>query len=64
LEATTGNYVIRIRNNKTDWVPVTKGNGDGKAAEIYGELNVGDTLVSKASEEVRDKAAVGKVAVQ
>ncbi len=54
LNATTGIYVIVIKDQKTAWVPVTMGKNDGENIEVFGELNEGDTVIKTATEEVRD----------
>lgn len=54
-------FVIRVTNNKVEWVDVKKGREvDGKV-EIYGSLTAGDYLVKKASEEFRNGAAIGEI---
>jgi membrane fusion protein (multidrug efflux system) len=46
-------FVIRVRNGKTEWVPVKKGReGDGNV-EIFGTLQEGDQLVNTATDELR-----------
>lgn len=49
-----GLYVIRVTGGKTNKVQVKKGREMDNQVEIYGELRVGDTLVTKASEELRN----------
>lgn len=55
-------FVIRIVNNKAEWVDVKKGRESGGKIEIYGiGLQPGDQLVKKASEEIRDGSDVQHV---
>ncbi|MET0300985.1 MAG: efflux RND transporter periplasmic adaptor subunit [Flavitalea sp.] len=51
-------FVIRVKDNKAEWVPVTKGRDvDGKS-EIFGTLTVGDQVIQKANEEIRNGSEV------
>jgi len=47
-------FVIRVNNNRAEWVDVKKGFQAGGNMEIYGELKPGDKLVAKANDEIRD----------
>jgi membrane fusion protein (multidrug efflux system) len=51
-------FVIKVVNNKAEWVNVKKGITSGDNAEIFGDIKPGDQLVKVASEEVRDGATV------
>ncbi|MCC6290147.1 MAG: efflux RND transporter periplasmic adaptor subunit [Chitinophagaceae bacterium] len=51
-------FVIKVNNGKAEWVTVHKGRESEGKAEIYGQLNVGDMVVEKATEEIRNGAAV------
>jgi RND family efflux transporter MFP subunit len=52
-------FVIRVVQNKAEWVDVKKGREvDGKA-EVFGNLTAGDHLVKTASEEIRNGASIG-----
>lgn len=62
VNSTERTFVIRITNNKAEWVDVKKGRESGGKIEIYGStLQPGDQLVKKASEEVRDGSDVKNV---
>lgn len=51
-------FVIKVVNNKAEWVDVKKGReADGKV-EVYGELNANDLIVKTGSEEIRDGSTV------
>ena len=51
-------FVVKVNNGMAEWVTVHKGReADGKV-EIYGELNAGDRVVEKASEEVRNGSGI------
>jgi membrane fusion protein (multidrug efflux system) len=51
-------FVIRVVNNKAEWVDVKKGRESDGRTEIYGKLAPGDYLVNTASEEIRNGSAV------
>ncbi|WP_255373573.1 efflux RND transporter periplasmic adaptor subunit [Chitinophaga sp. CF118] len=56
VNSTVNVFVIRVVNGKSERVLVQTGReADGKI-EVYGNLNPGDTIVSVASEEIRDGA--------
>ena len=58
VNSTVKVFVIRVLNGKGERVFVQTGReADGKI-EVYGNLNPGDTIVSVASEEIRDGAAL------
>jgi RND family efflux transporter MFP subunit len=54
LNASIGVYVISVHNNLNLWVPIKMGRTyDGKT-EIFGAIQTGDTILTRASEEIRD----------
>jgi len=55
-------FVIRVNNNKTEWVDVRTGINMNDNIEIFGNLNEGDELVTRANDEIRsDKNVVAVV---
>jgi hypothetical protein len=50
--------VIRVVNNKAQWVNVKIGRNADDKEEIYGKLTTGDQLIKTATEEIRDGADV------
>jgi len=44
-------FVIRIKGNAVEWVDVGQGISTDKGVEIFGQLNPGDTLLVKATDE-------------
>jgi RND family efflux transporter MFP subunit len=61
LNSTTGVFVISIHNKSNLWVPVKTGRTyDGKT-EIFGALTSGDTIITRASEEVRNGGALSNL---
>lgn len=63
INSTERIFVIKVNNGTAHWVDIKTGNiADGKA-EVYGNLTVGDTLVTTASEERRNGSVVKQVTV-
>ena len=46
-------FVIKVINNITKWVDVRAGFNMGEKQEVFGDINIGDTLVAKATEELK-----------
>jgi RND family efflux transporter MFP subunit len=55
-------FVIKVRDNRAQWVSVQKGNAADTLVEVFGDLQPGMTIVKKASEEIRDGQEVKAVA--
>lgn len=47
-------FVIKVLDGTTKWVDVRAGFNMGDKQEIFGNLNEGDTLISKSSEELKE----------
>jgi RND family efflux transporter MFP subunit len=47
-------FVIRLRNGKAEWVNVTRGAKSGDLVEVLGALAAGDTVVKRATDELRE----------
>ena len=45
-------FVIRVRNNKTDWVTVQTGQTVNGEIEVFGDLSQGDQVVKAASDAI------------
>jgi multidrug efflux pump subunit AcrA (membrane-fusion protein) len=45
-------FVIRVRNNKTDWVTVQTGQTVNGEVEVFGDLSQGDQVVKAASDAI------------
>jgi len=54
-------FVIRIKNNKAEWVPVTRGRELDGRMEIFGSLQAGDQIVKQGNEEIRDGSEIKNV---
>jgi len=50
MEAT---FVVRIRDEKAEWVNVQPGEVDGKLIEVFGDLREGDTVAMRGTDELR-----------
>jgi RND family efflux transporter MFP subunit len=46
-------FVIRVRGGKADWVDIRRGMTEGNLVEVFGELQAGDQLVLRATDEIR-----------
>lgn len=46
-------FVIRIRNDKTEWVDVRTGLSSGALIEVFGDLRPGDQVAGRATDELR-----------
>jgi RND family efflux transporter MFP subunit len=51
-------FVIRVVNHKAQWINVQKGRETPDSLEVYGALNPGDMLISNATDELKNSAAV------
>jgi hypothetical protein len=46
-------FVIRIRNGRTEWVDVSTGLTAGALVEVFGDLNPGDQVAGRGTDELR-----------
>jgi membrane fusion protein, multidrug efflux system len=51
-------FVVRISNEKAEWVNVTRGAPVGDLVQVYGPLNPEDRLVRRGSDEIREGTAI------
>jgi membrane fusion protein (multidrug efflux system) len=51
-------FVIRVKDGKTEWIPVKRGRESDSNVEIYGKLQEGDQLVSFATDELKSGTLV------
>ena len=47
-------FVIKVSDGTTKWIDVRSGFNTGDNQEIFGDLNEGDTLILKSSEELKE----------
>jgi RND family efflux transporter MFP subunit len=46
-------FVIRVRNNRTEWVDVKTGATSGNLIEVFGELKEGDEVAVRGTDQLR-----------
>ncbi len=54
-------FVIRVVNQKAEWVDVKKGREAGDKVEVYGNLNAGDQVIKTATDEIRNGSEIRNV---
>ena len=54
VTTTERTFVIRERSGKAEWVDVKRGASDGDLVEVMGNLQAGDLVVKRATDETRD----------
>jgi membrane fusion protein, multidrug efflux system len=56
---TTGRtFVIRVRNGKAEWIDVKTGLATGSLVEVFGDLQAGDEIAARGTDEIRPGADV------
>ncbi|MBT1687525.1 efflux RND transporter periplasmic adaptor subunit [Dawidia soli] len=58
LQSTEGVFVIRLKENIAEWLPVQKGHAVDSLVEVFGALKPGERVVAEAYEELRNGQAV------
>lgn len=58
INGAEGIFIIKVNNGKASWIPIQKGRTQQEKVEVFGELAAGDSVVTKATEEIRRGAAV------
>jgi RND family efflux transporter MFP subunit len=46
-------FVIRVRNNRAEWVDVKTGLTSGPLIEVFGDLRAGDNVAARGTDEIR-----------
>ena len=46
-------FVIRVRDDTTEWVRVQKGQSVGDLIEVFGDLQTDDLVVARGTDELR-----------
>jgi RND family efflux transporter MFP subunit len=59
IKATTERiFVIRVRDGKAEWVDVRRGASEAGMVEVFGNLQAGDAVVLRATDEIRPGSPV------
>ena len=58
VTTTEQTFVIRVKEGKVEWVPVTRGPAVENLVEVYGSLKQGDMIVHRGTDELRGGAQV------
>jgi RND family efflux transporter MFP subunit len=61
VNSTESVFVIRVVNNKAEWVDVKTGREANGTIEVYGNLNPGDLILKTATDEIRNGSDVPKI---
>ena len=56
VTTTERTFVVRDRDGRAEWVDVKKGAADGDLVEVLGNLQAGDMVVRRATDELREGA--------
>jgi RND family efflux transporter MFP subunit len=51
-------FVVRVRNDRAEWVDVKTGVTSGNLIEIFGDLSEGDTVTTRGTDQIRPGSAV------
>ncbi|WP_147202092.1 efflux RND transporter periplasmic adaptor subunit [Segetibacter aerophilus] len=54
-------FVVRVANQKAEWVDVKKGREANDKVEVYGDLKEGDQIIKTATDEIRDGSEIKNV---
>jgi multidrug efflux pump subunit AcrA (membrane-fusion protein) len=46
-------FVVRVRNGQTEWVDVKRGAAMGLLVEVFGNLQAGDQVAVRGTDELR-----------
>lgn len=63
VNSTESVFVIRVTNNKAEWVDVKTGREANGSIEVYGDLHSGDMLLKTATDEIRNGNALQNVKI-
>jgi RND family efflux transporter MFP subunit len=55
-------FVVRVRNDMSEWVDVRRGEMNGDMIEVFGDLRDGDTVVRRGNDEIRPGTRIRAVA--
>ena len=58
VTTTERTFVIRDQNARAEWVDVKKGVAEGDLVEVFGNLQPGDQVIRRATDEIRNGAPI------
>jgi membrane fusion protein (multidrug efflux system) len=58
VTTTERTFVIRVRGDKAEWVNISRGAPVGDLVTVVGALQPGDTILKRASDEIREGSVV------
>jgi RND family efflux transporter MFP subunit len=58
VTTTERTFVIRNQSGRAEWINVKKGAAEGDLVEVTGQLKAGDSVIRRASDEMRDGSAL------
>lgn len=58
VTTTERTFVIRLRDGRAEWVNVKRGVTDGEFVQVQGALQVGDVVVRRGTDEIREGSLV------
>lgn len=61
VTTTERSFVVRVRDGAAEWVDVRRGATMGGLVEVFGELQAGDQVAVRATDELRDGTRVSPV---
>ena len=61
VTTTERTFVIRAHDGRAEWIDVKKGVTEGDLVEVLGNLNPGDLVVRRATDEIREGAPLAAV---
>lgn len=65
IVTTTENvFVLRVKDNLVQWVPVRKGSRSGSTIEVFGNLQSGDLVVFRGTDEMRPGTRIEPIVYQ
>ena len=62
VTTTERTFVIRDRGGRAEWVDVIKGAGEGDLVEVRGQLQPGDRVVRRGTDEIREGSVLADTA--
>lgn len=54
-------FVVRVRDGKAEWVDVTTGVTSGNLIEVFGDLQAGDQIATRGTDEIRPGSSVNGI---